>query len=128
MRIPAIVMLSTLALLAAPGCSVQSGHQPHYYVTPVEMLEVYGTYPLTNGDVLRISRDQRRYWAEMHSTGRMEIVPVDSIVFQEKDGNLRFTFKPLPFTTAVRVDGLGGPETQMASVFGPSGVEGEFGK
>lgn len=129
MRIPAAIVLSGLAFLGA--CATQT--QPdagHYTITPNEMLEVYGVYPLSNGDVLRISREHNRYWADMKNTGRIEIVPVASIVFVEKGGHMRFTFVPLPFTTQVRVDGVGDPgATALASAWGQSsGVEGEFGE
>lgn len=125
MRIPAAIALCSLALLSA--CASQQGE--HYAITPNEMLDVYGTYPLTNGDVLKISREHNRYWAEMNKTGRIEIVPVASIVFVEKGGNMRFTFEPLPFTTEVRVDGVGdATATALASAWGQSGsgIEREF--
>jgi hypothetical protein len=124
MRIPAAIVAGGLALLSA--CASSTGH---YTITPNEMLDVYGTYPLTNGDVLRVSREHNRYWAEMRNTGRIEIVPVDSIVFVEKGGSMRFTFAPLPFTTEVRVDGVGDPgQTALASAWGRSGIEREFGE
>lgn len=125
MRIPAVILLTSLALLGA--CA--SPQQHHYVVTPVEMMDVYGVYPLSNGDVLKVSREHKRYWAEMRNTGRFEIVPVASIVFVEKGGSIRLTFEPLPFTTAVRVDGVGDPTaTALASAWGQSGsgIEREF--
>ena len=125
MRIPAVILLCSLAVLGA--CS--SPQQHHYGITPVEMLDVYGVYPLSNGDVLKVSREHNRYWAEMKNTGRFEIVPVASIVFVEKGGGIRLTFEPLPFTTEVRVDGVGNPAaTALASAWGQSdsGIEREF--
>jgi hypothetical protein len=92
------------------------------------MLEVYGTYALSNGDTLTISREHKRYWAEMKRTGRAEIVPVASLVFVEKSGVLRYTFTPLPFTTDVRID-ASEPPTALAAVLGTrSGIERELGK
>jgi hypothetical protein len=124
MRIPAAVVLSSLALLGA--CASQAPGS--YTITPTEMQDVYGVYPLSNGDVLRVSHEHNRYWAEMHRTGRIEIVPVDSIVFVEKGGSMRFSFAPLPFTTEVRVDGVGDPTASaLASAWGQSsGIEREF--
>jgi hypothetical protein len=123
MRVSSSILMSLLAVVAA--CSA-SGPRAGYYVTPTEMLDVYGTYPLSNGDVLRISREHNRYWAETQRIGKMEIVPVDSLVFVERAGILRYTFTPLPFTTEVRIDGLG-PHDAHTSLFGSS-VERELGK
>jgi hypothetical protein len=96
--------LGGLALLAA--CSSAPRERTDYQVVPVEMLDIYGVYPLSNGDVLRISREGRRYWAEMRSTGRFEIVPVDSGVFVQKGGPVRLRFEPLAFATDVTISGL----------------------
>jgi hypothetical protein len=96
--------LGGLALLAA--CSSAPRERTDYQVVPVEMLDIYGVYPLSNGDVLRISREGRRYWAEMRSTGRFEIVPVDSGVFVQKGGPVRLRFEPLAFATDVTIRGL----------------------
>jgi hypothetical protein len=106
------------------ACSA-SGPRESYYVTPTEMLDVYGTYPLSNGDVLRVTREHNRYWAETKRIGKMEIVPVDSLVFVERAGILRYTFTPLPFTTEVRIDGA--PPNAYTTLFGSS-VERELGK
>jgi hypothetical protein len=123
MRTGAGMLMSVFALVA--GCS-SPGPRQGYYVTPTEMLDVYGTYPLSNGDVLRITREHNRYWAETKRIGKMEIVPVDSLVFVERAGILRYTFTPLPFTTEVRIDGLG-PHNAYTSLFGSS-VKREFGE
>lgn len=111
--------------MSLAGCSAP-GPRQGYYVTPAEMLEVYGTYPLSNGDVLRITREHNRYWAETRRLGKMEIVPVDSLVFVERAGILRYTFTPQPFTTEVRIDGLGPPNAYTA-LFGSS-AQRELGK
>jgi hypothetical protein len=127
MGIRAATLLGSLALLSACG-GVEADP---YYVTPVEMLEVYGTYALNNGDVLKVSREHRHYWAEMRQTGKIEIVPVDSIVFVEKGGKLRFTFTPQPFATDVRIDGIALSDVAFAAIWGRSGhsgVQGKFGE
>lgn len=121
MRIAAIV-LSSLALLSSlPGCDAGTG----YYLSPTELAEIYGSYRLSNGDVLWISRDGGRYWAEMRSTGMFEIIPIGSIVFVAKKRNIRLTFVPFEFTTKVRVEGL-----DLGPIYGQpgSGIEGELGK
>jgi hypothetical protein len=107
MRLSATFVLGSLAVLAACSSAPRGASTAHYYVAPVEMLEVYGAYPLSNGDVLRISRGERRYWAEMRATGRFEIVPLDSDVFVEKDGPIRLEFRRLAFATDVEISGLG---------------------
>jgi hypothetical protein len=119
----------TASALSLSACSAH-GPRQGYYVTPEEMLDVYGTYPLSNGDALRITREHNRYWAEMKRIGKMEIVPVDSLVFVETAGILRYTFTPLPFTTEVRIDSLG-PHNAYTALFGSSsdsGVERKLGK
>ena len=84
----------------------------NYYLAPHEMLEVYGNYPLSNGETLSISREGRRYFASMPSTGKVEIMPIGSIAFVTRDRALRFDFTPVPFTTYVWVSpGGGSPAT-----------------
>lgn len=107
-------VLAAAALCALiAGCSAP-GPREGYYVTPVDMLDVLGTYPLSNGDTLRITREHNRYWAQTGRIGKVEIVPVDTLVFAEKAGILRYTFTPLPFTTEVRIDGMAPPNAVRA--------------
>ncbi|GAB3442710.1 hypothetical protein NX773_05020 [Massilia solisilvae] len=111
------------ALAAATGCILIAGcsapgPREGYYLTPLETLDVVGTYPLSNGDTLRITREHSRYWAQTGRIGKVEIVPVDSLVFAEKAGMLRYTFTPLPFTTEVRIDGLAPPNAYSALLKG----------
>jgi hypothetical protein len=122
MRLSATLMSGALAGLAAcssapPAASPGS----RYTITPSEMLEVVGAYPLSNGDVLKVSNWQHRYWADMRATGRIEIVPVGPGLFVQKDGPASFQFEELPFTTGVAIGGLDA-STARAS----SGIEGEF--
>lgn len=107
-----------ICALAATLAGCASG-TPHigYYVTPVEMQQVYGTYALSNGDTLRITREHNRYWAEMQRTGRVEIVPVASLVFAERAGPLRYTFKERAFDTEVQIEGTAAP-TAYAAMLG----------
>jgi hypothetical protein len=98
------------------GCV--SSHEPRagYYITPYEMMDVYGSYTLSNGDTLRITREHNRYWAEMGRTGRVEIVPVDSLVFVERAGLLRYTFTPRAFDTEVHIEGTAPPNAWAATL------------
>jgi hypothetical protein len=113
------------ALLA--GCA-NNAPRLGYAITPNEMLEVYGSYALSNGDTLRISREHRRYWAESTQAGRVEIVPVDSIVFVEKNGPRRYTFTPLPFTTELRITSSSATYAALSGSSSRSGIEREFGE
>lgn len=81
----------------------------NYYITPYEMLEVYGDYPLSNGETLTVTREGRRYFAAMPSMGKVEIVAVGSIAFVTRDRAMRLDFTPVPFTTYVWVSRPGAP-------------------
>lgn len=96
------------ALPARSGPPIRPGSDPqrerdNYHITPYEMLEVYGDYPLSNGETLRVTREGRRYFAAMPSIGKVEIVAVGSIAFVTRDRGLRLDFTPVPFTTYVWV-------------------------
>ena len=103
MRTAIAIAIIALLALAAPAASAREAGftipERHYFITPVEMLEVYGTYRLSDGDVMRITHEHRRYWADFRQRGKVEIVPVDSIVFHARDGSMRLAFTPLPFAT-----------------------------
>ena len=93
-------------LIAAPTVSsaqsvLHSSDRVGYYVTPVEMLEVYGVYRLEDGRVLRITHDERRVWAELPGVGKMPLTPVASIAFVSPDRRMRFEFLPMAFATDV---------------------------
>lgn len=102
MRTSAALLLLALLALAVPSAPAQAPAR-QYYITPIELLEVYGAYRLSDGQILRVTREQRRYWAEMPATGKVEIVPVASIVFESRDGAMRLAFTPLAFATDVRI-------------------------
>jgi hypothetical protein len=114
--------LAVLAACASAPPATSPGAR--YYVAPSEMLEVVGAYPLSNGDVLKVSSWQRRFWAEMRATGRIEIVPVGPGLFVQKDGPVSFQFEELPFTTVVAIGGLGALDAPVG--VGGSGIEREF--
>jgi hypothetical protein len=108
--------LCVAAVTALAGCASQ-GPRPGYGAPPTVLQDVYGVYTLSNGDTLRISREHNRYWAEMGRTGRVEIVPVDDLVFVERAGPLRYTFTTRPFDTEVSIDSMA-PPTAYAAVLG----------
>jgi hypothetical protein len=107
-----VTLAALLALLFAPVAAARE-----YYIAPNELLEIYGTYPLSNGEVLHIGPANAggRAWAELGGSGRMRLVAVGPLEFVTRDGTLRLRFVALPFRTDVKVERA-------------SGVQGEFGK
>lgn len=101
-----------LAALAAPVPSAKGadgqGCRPRYFIDPQLTNELTGVYDLSDGELLRVSRAVSRYYADMPSTGRIEIVPVDHDVFVQRDGPVRLAFERDAFTTGVTVTGLDG--------------------
>ncbi len=108
-----LTTLLAALLFAAPAIpSAQSVLEPAdregYYVTPVEMLEVYGVYHLNDGRILRITRDARRVWADLSGVGKIPLTPVASIAFVSPDRRMRFEFVPMAFATDVVVTSVPG--------------------
>ncbi|HEU5436548.1 MAG TPA: hypothetical protein VFU95_09045 [Telluria sp.] len=102
-------LLATVIALAAPAVLAHphdDGAPRRYYITPQEAREVSGTYGLSNGDILKVSREKRRYWAEMQSTGRIEIIPVAPRTFVDASGTIRFEFMPYDWPDEVKITGL----------------------
>lgn len=101
-----------LAVLALPAPSAMGADgqncRPRYYIDPQLTSELTGVYDLSDGELLRVTRSVNRYFADMPSTGRIEIVPVDQDVFVERNGPVRLVFEREAFTTEVRITGLDG--------------------
>ena len=100
-------------LFAAPAVSsaqsaLHSTDREGYHVTLNKMLEVYGVYHLTDGRVLRITRDARRVWADLPGVGRIPLTPVASIAFVSPDRRMRFEFVPMAFARDVLITSLPG--------------------
>ena len=111
-------IVQTLPARSGPAIGPSSDprrERDNYYITPYEMLEVYGDYPLSNGETLKVMREGQRYYALMPSIGKVEIVAVGSIAFVTRDRSLRLDFTPVPFTTYVWVARAGAaPATGQA--------------
>jgi hypothetical protein len=105
------------AVCAALGGCASNAPRSGYYINPTDMKQVVGTYALSNGDTLRITREHNRTWAEMQRTGRVEIVPVAYLVFVEKAGALRYRFTQGAFDTDVHIEGTA-PPTARAAMLG----------
>jgi hypothetical protein len=103
-----LAMLAPLALSANPANADGQECVRRYHIDPQLASELTGVYPLSNGELLRLSREVNRYVAEMPSIGRIEIVPVDRDVFVERNGPIRLVFEHEAFATDVVVKGLDG--------------------
>jgi hypothetical protein len=110
-------MKALFAALAAALALLVSGCATEYYIAPHEMAEVYGAYPLSDGDTLRIEKKGNRAFARLNGTESMRLTAVGPLEFVTQDQALHLRFEPLAFTTEVTVQRLPG-----------SGVQGEFGK
>lgn len=98
-----------LAVLAPPARSADGQDcRPRFYIDPQLSSELTGVYDMSNGELLRVSRAVNRYYADMPSTGRIEIVPVDQDVFVQRNGPVRLAFEREAFATEVTVTGLDG--------------------
>jgi hypothetical protein len=79
-----------------------------YHIDPQLASELTGVYGLSNGEQLRVTREVNRFVAEIPSTGRIEIMPVDEDLFLQRDGPVRLAFAREAFATDVMVTGLDG--------------------
>jgi hypothetical protein len=100
------VVLAVLAPLAAGADGAPC--RPRFYIDPQLSSELTGVYALPDGELLRVSREVNRYYAEMPATGRLEIVPVEQDVFVERNGPVRLRFEREAFATDVVISGLDG--------------------
>ena len=80
-----------------------------HYIPPDARLGIVGVYPLSNGGVLCVTREGRRYIADMGRTGRIEMVPVRATEFMEKGGPIQFIFDVDWPWIDVRIGGLDEP-------------------
>jgi hypothetical protein len=96
---------SLVALAAALGLLI-SGCATEYYHTPMQMADVYGAYPLSDGDTLRIEKKGNRAYARLNGTDAVRLTSVGPLEFVTQDNALHLRFEPLPFTTEVTVQRL----------------------
>lgn len=93
-RIAMGLLCCTLAALPglAGAAKVRINCSPRTLVPLQGWSGIVGTYELSNGDTLRVTRSGIRYHAEMARTGSVEIVPLSDHDFAERGGPLRFVF------------------------------------
>jgi hypothetical protein len=106
------------ALLAAPAPAAapqpDSPGCPHgRYIPWYKLFGVLGNFDLSNGDILRVSREAGRLFAEMDRTGRFEIVAQAEDRFVERGGPVRLDFVHDPIEGDVRVTGLDAPRGDL---------------
>lgn len=101
-------MLFAAPALSSAQSALRSTDREGYHVTPNEMLEVYGVYHLSDGRLLRITRDGRRVWADLPGVGKIALTPVASVAFVSPDRRMRFEFIPMAFATEVLITSLPG--------------------
>jgi hypothetical protein len=100
-----------LAVLAPLASGADRDGQPcryRYFVDPLLTAQLTGAYDLSNGELMRVSREANRYYVEMPTTGRIEIVLVDQDVFVQRNGPVQLAFERESFATDVVVTGLDG--------------------
>ncbi len=76
------------------------------YVSPEEFRDLQGSYALDNGQTLRVSQIQNRYFAQIGTQEKLEVIPTSSEVFVAKDNSVKLQFK---------ASTLGAPTTVKAS-------------
>lgn len=108
-----VACAAVLAVLAIPVFAANAdgdgqGCRYRYVIDPQLAGELTGRYELSNGGQLNVTRQLSRYYAEMPTTGRIEIVPVDQNLFVQRDGPVQLAFEREAFRTEVVVTGLDG--------------------
>jgi len=102
------VALAVLAPLASGADRDGQACRYRYFVDPLLTAELTGAYDLSNGELMRVSREVSRYYAEMPTIGRIEIVPVDEDLFVARNGPVQLAFEREAGATEVVVTGLDG--------------------
>ena len=72
-----------------------------YKLRPIEFEGVQGTYKLSNGQVMKVSAEQRKLYMELDGGARAEMVPVAENTFLASGTDTRLVFDQIPFATDV---------------------------
>jgi hypothetical protein len=84
---------SVISVQTIPGVS--------YKPRPAEIEGVQGTYSLSNGEVMKISTEHRRLWAEFNNKRKSELIPIAPNTFVARGDRTTIEFDQLPFATEV---------------------------
>jgi hypothetical protein len=87
----------------ASGTAVMSVNVPgsSYKMNPAEFEGVKGTYRLANGQVMRVSTEHRKVWAEFDGSNKTRLVPVAQNTFIALEDQSKLEFDELPFANNV---------------------------
>lgn len=88
----------------SPIITVQTIAGASYRLVSPDVAELAGTYPLSNGEVMRVSYEQRRLFAQ-RGASKTELVPAGGNSFSARGTGMLLTFDQLPFATDVTVSG-----------------------
>jgi hypothetical protein len=80
--------------------AVQTIQGSNHKVRPAEAAGVTGVYDLSDGQILRVSFEQRKLFAEVGER-KSEIVPAGQNAFVSRNGDMKLVFDQLPFATGV---------------------------
>ena len=80
--------------------SVQTISAAKYKLTPVEFKGVQGRYTMDNGQMLQVSEDGHKLFAEIGNT-RSELLAVAENTFVARDADMKLVFDQIPFATEV---------------------------
>jgi len=109
MLIAAATATCSLSALAAPAASadvnakmvaVQTIQGESGRHATADAATLAGVYPLSNGEVLHVSYERHRLFAEMGAR-KTELVPTGATSFAGRGTSLQFVFDQVPFATDV---------------------------
>jgi len=83
--------------------------RPAYFIAPLALQSVLGTYHLANGGLLQVRKEGNLVMADVRGVGRFRIVALDETHFAEKGGPVRMAFNEHDFATDVVITGLDQP-------------------
>lgn len=89
---------------ASDMVTVQTISRMAHRMPAADAVTLAGTYPLSNGEILRVSYERSRLYAEMGQR-RTELVQTGSTSFVGRGTATQFTFDQVPFATDVVVTG-----------------------
>jgi hypothetical protein len=109
MLIAAAASFASIGAIAAPSATadvnakmvaVQTIQGENSRHTDADAATLAGTYPLSNGQILHVSYERHRLFAEMGSR-KTELVPTGATSFAGRGTSLQFVFDQVPFATDV---------------------------